>query len=85
MLGKDSISIWVFIGSLLASYGCLILGNGLYSLAMGRRAPVVLAHLHIDLWWGAGLLLLGGFYVIRFWPRGSKAPRGSDGRESRTR
>lgn len=85
MLDKHSISIWVFIGSLLAVYGGLILGNGLYTTAMHRRAAVVLASLHIDIWWGAGLLLLGGFYVIRFWPKANKAPRENDPPAARTR
>ena len=77
MAGKPFVSIWAFIGSLLAVYGALILGNGLYTLAMHRQAAVVMAHLHIDIWWGAGLLLLGGFYVIRFWPKRSQASPGS--------
>jgi len=42
---SGSISIWFFIGVLLAFYGALILGYGLYELITGNLAPVVLAGL----------------------------------------
>jgi hypothetical protein len=46
----------------------LILGAGLYDLASPPEHPVVLANLHAGIWWGALLIVLGGFYAIRFRP-----------------
>jgi hypothetical protein len=66
---RDSgISIWFFIGVLLALYGALILAYGLYELASGQTANVVLANLHAPVWWGGALLALGLFYGVRFRP-----------------
>ncbi len=62
------ISIWFFIGVLLTAYGVMIFGYGLYELATHTAANVKLADLHASVWWGAGLLLLGLFYGIRFRP-----------------
>jgi hypothetical protein len=70
---SSSISIWFFIGVLLVVYGALIMGYGIYELATGQLANVVLANLHAPLWWGAMLEALGLFYSIRFRPdRASK-------------
>jgi hypothetical protein len=66
------ISIWFFIGALLLIYGVLILGAGLYDLAAPSEHPVALANLHAGIWWGALLILLGGFYSIHFRPRGDE-------------
>jgi len=65
----DMISIWFFIGALLLIYGVLILGAGLYELAAPPTHPVVLANLHAGVWWGALLIVLGGFYTIWFRPK----------------
>jgi len=78
VIGKHFISIWFFIGSLLTVYGVLILGTGLYELASKASFAVVMSRLHIDIWWGAGMLLLGLIYVIRYWPR-----RGTNVNESK--
>jgi hypothetical protein len=67
-MGRHFISIWFFIGLLLAAYGLLILGAGIYGLAHPPAQPVVLADLHMGIWWGALLLALGGFYVRHFFP-----------------
>lgn len=63
------ISIWFFIGALLLVYGVLILGAGLYELAVPPEHPVVFAELHAGIWWGALLIAIGGLYVFRFSPR----------------
>lgn len=65
---KHAIPIWFFIGSLLAIYGILILGAGVYGVFVPSADTVVLARLHVALWWGGGMLLLGLIYVVRFWP-----------------
>ncbi len=63
------ISIWFFIGALLLVYGVLITGAGIYDLVSPSDHEPVLANLHAAIWWGALLILLGAFYVIRFRPR----------------
>lgn len=67
-MGKHFIPIWFFIGSLLTIYGVLILGSGIYGLFVPPSNPVVMSHLHIEIWWGSGMLLLGLAYVVRFRP-----------------
>jgi hypothetical protein len=71
MAHRKTISIWFFIGVLLLIYGVLILGAGLY----GMNAPtpgVTLGELHVDIWWGALLLLIGAFYTFHFSPTRQK-------------
>ncbi len=73
MTGEDgSISIWFFIGVLLAFYGAVILAYGLYALGQPLPAGRVLSQLHPDVWWGALLLVIGLVYSIKFSPRRSK-------------
>lgn len=65
----SGISIWFFIGVLLAIYGALICGYGIFELATGHVADVALANLHAPVWWGAVMLVLGAFYCVKFNPR----------------
>ena len=67
-LESTDISIWFFIGVLLTIYGAMILAYGLWELATGNVANVVLANLHAPIWWGAIMLILGIFYALRFRP-----------------
>jgi hypothetical protein len=30
--------------------------------------PVKLAELHVDVWWGILLLVIGPIYTIKYWP-----------------
>ena len=53
---------------LLSVYGVMILGYGLWEIVTGHLAHVVLARLHAQVWWGALMLLLGLFYLVRFRP-----------------
>lgn len=69
---EHSIPIWFFIGALLAFYGLLILGAGIRGLFVPPAVTVALAYLHIDIWWGAGMLILGLVYIVRFRPKRSK-------------
>ncbi len=69
---SSGVSIWFFIGILLAVYGALILGYGIFEVATGHLANVVLANLHASLWWGGILELLGLFYTINFRPGKAK-------------
>jgi hypothetical protein len=65
---STGISIWFFIGVLLIVYGALIFGYGLFELATGTTANVILANLHAPVWWGGMLLALGLSYGVRFRP-----------------
>ena len=63
-----TISIWFFIGISLLVNGLLILGAGLYEVAHPPENPVVLYHVHANVWWGAVLFVLGAIYCLRFAP-----------------
>ena len=63
----QQISIWFFIGVLLAIYGAIILAAGIAD--WNDPGPVVLANLHVQVWWGALLLAIGGVYSYVFRPR----------------
>lgn len=66
------LSIWFFIGVLLTAYGVLILGAGIYGYYYPpRNSQVVLSELHMGIWWGALLFIIGMIYVIRFYPKRS--------------
>jgi len=68
-VAKHFISVWFFIGTLLTVYGFLILGAGIYGLFFPPSHLVAMSQLHIGIWWGAGILLLGLTYVFCFRPR----------------
>lgn len=57
-------SIWFVIGILLDIYGVIILGAGIYNLINPPAKPVVLSHLHVDIWWGVLLLAIGLVYTL---------------------
>jgi hypothetical protein len=46
----------------------LILGSGIYGLFIPAATAVAMPQLHIPIWWGAGMLLFGLAYAIRFRP-----------------
>jgi hypothetical protein len=62
--------VWFFIGVLLFVYGVIILWVGLSDY--NHPAQVVLANEHANVWGGVILILLGGAYAIKFWPRRSR-------------
>ena len=63
----EMLPVWFFIGVLLLAYGVIILYVGIRDYR--SLATVVLAKYHASLWGGIVLILLGGGYTIRFWPR----------------
>ncbi len=58
-------SIWYFIGLLILVYGILILGAGIVDLMFPPAQPLILAQLHMGIWWGALMIVLGGVYATR--------------------
>lgn len=64
----ELISIWFFVGVLLAVYGAIILGSGIYEAVHPGKVQVVLSELHVAIWWGALLLVLGAVYSYLFFP-----------------
>ena len=66
MHAKQEISVWFFIGVLLAIYGVLIVGA---TITSPPEADVKFSEYHIGIWWGALLFVLGMFYSIAFRPK----------------
>lgn len=65
----SGIPIWFFIGVLLAIYGAMVLGCGVFEWITGSYAPgVQLTNLHAAVWWGGMLAALGLLYVVKFRP-----------------
>jgi hypothetical protein len=65
------ISIWFFVGVLLAVYGAIILLAGIADWS--NPGNIVLGDLHVGVWWGALLLILGVIYSYIFAPnRGNR-------------
>lgn len=69
---KNMLPVWFFIGILFTIYGVVILTSGLREWSHPPAA--VLAQYHPAVWGGTLLLIIGSFYVLRFWPRCRKAP-----------
>ncbi len=69
---SHSNALWFLIGAQLLIYGVIIEATGLWEIAHPPARKLALAYTHPALWWGALLLALGLFYVIRFHPRPSK-------------
>lgn len=66
------ISIWFFTGVLLLAYGVIICGAGVYALSHPPETHVVLESLHIEIWWGAMLTVIGAVYCWKFAPSGKE-------------
>ena len=66
---ENHVSIWFLIGLQLAIYGVLIVGSGIYVLFIPPEQPPVLQNLHPAIWWGGIMLVLGLFYIWKFYPR----------------
>jgi hypothetical protein len=73
MKSGGTLSIWFFIGVSLAVNGAIICGTGIYELVSPPEHQVVLYNLHANVWWGAGLLILGLFFSLRFSPAKERA------------
>lgn len=71
---KHGNSIWFLIGAQLLIYGVIIEAAGLWEIRHPPVHKVDLAYTHPAIWWGALLLALGLFYLIRFNPRKNNHP-----------
>lgn len=60
--------VWFFVGIIFLVYGIIIFVTGL--LEVHSPPPTVLSSLHPTIWWGAILMVLGGFYVYYCGPWG---------------
>jgi hypothetical protein len=67
---EEMLPVWFFIGLLLTVYGVIILFTSLVDWSQPSAA--VLAQYHPGVWGGIVLLLIGGFYVVHFWPRAKR-------------
>ncbi|MGA9062574.1 MAG: hypothetical protein WB341_13020 [Terracidiphilus sp.] len=67
MIKQRMLPVWFFIGLLLTVYGIIILITSV--IEWSHPSAAVLAQYHPGVWGGIVLLLIGGFYVLRFRPR----------------
>jgi hypothetical protein len=70
---EKQIPIWFFIGTVLAVYGLLIVGSGIYGWLNPPEHKVALWEYHADLWWGILLVILGLVYVAKYRPSRDEA------------
>lgn len=63
--------VWFFVGVLLTAYGIIILLTSI--LQFSHLPDVAFARYHTGIWGGILLLLIGGFYTIKFRPRGNRS------------
>ena len=82
--GEKLISIWTWCGALVAVYGVLLVGIGVYYL-IRPETQTVTAHLNPSLWWG-GVMLVSGIALltgprlaVRMSDRGQSNDRREDG------
>jgi hypothetical protein len=66
MSREHMLPVWFFIGILLSIYGIIIFFTALGDWSQPSGA--ILSQLHPGLWGGIVLMLVGGFYVLRFRP-----------------
>lgn len=67
--GHHMLPVWFFIGVLLTVYGVIILITSI--LQFSHPATVEFAQYHAGIWGGILLLVIGGCYTLKFWPRRS--------------
>jgi hypothetical protein len=73
MRDEGGVSIWFFIGVSLLVNGVLITAAGVWEVLHPPENPVVLFHLHANVWWGAILLVIGLGYCLKFSPKSKKS------------
>jgi hypothetical protein len=69
MVGRNAISIWFIIGTLLLAYGIIIFISNVYDyFSPSIQHVIVLRELHFGIWWGALLIIIGLIYFFAFRP-----------------
>lgn len=63
---RSRFEVWFYIGALLAFYGVLLTGAGVYQWV--HPPMTVLAGEHATFWAGVVLLLVGAIYTTVYWP-----------------
>jgi hypothetical protein len=57
---SEPLSIWFFVGLILALYGCIIVVGGL----LGGPRDTVFAEYRPELWWGAVMVVFGAVFLF---------------------
>lgn len=65
---EHGLSIWFFVGIMLAIYGPIVLIANIPGLSTNQNPHVVLEQLHAGVWWGILLTLLGALFLYLHWP-----------------
>lgn len=65
---EHGLSIWFFVGIMLAIYGPIVLIANIPGLSASQNPHVVLEELHAGVWWGIVLALLGALFLYLHWP-----------------
>jgi divalent metal cation (Fe/Co/Zn/Cd) transporter len=65
MNDKKMKPIWFFVGLILMVMGTIIFLNGIYLIIHPPAVSTVLANTHPDIWWGAVMMLFGGFMFLK--------------------
>ena len=69
MVGRNAISIWFIIGTLLLAYGIIIFISNVYDyFSPSTQHVIILRELHFGVWWGALLIIIGLIYFFAFRP-----------------
>ncbi|MGH9616627.1 MAG: hypothetical protein ACRD28_07775 [Acidobacteriaceae bacterium] len=63
---QSMLPVWFFVGVLLTIYGIITLVTALTELS--HPPATVLSQYHPGIWVGVVLILIGGFYTLRFRP-----------------
>ena len=61
------IPVWFFVGVLLFIYGILILIQGV--MEWSHPPNTVLSNLHPTVWWSFVLIILGGIFGVKHFPK----------------
>lgn len=59
--------VWFYIGAVLGLYGILLTSAGVYQWT--HPPATVLAKYHATFWAGVVLSVVGGSYLLAYWPR----------------
>jgi hypothetical protein len=64
---RHMIPVWFFVGVLLFIYGILILIQGISEWS--NPPNTVLSRLHPTVWWSFVLIILGGIFCVKHFPK----------------